>query len=135
MPTPPPLASILATARKRIAQAGKKGLNEQDTKATLIEPVLRALGWDTESVDEVQREYRVKRQHKPVDYGLLANRTPRRTHGWARPVGTSEAASPPAGTSVEMAAMTPAEVRLNRATSVWSSAPRWARASSVSLGP
>ncbi|HEX5010778.1 MAG TPA: type I restriction enzyme HsdR N-terminal domain-containing protein [Planctomycetota bacterium] len=77
MPTSVSLTPVLATIRKRIAQAGRKGLNEQDTKATLIEPMLRALGWDTEDVEQVQREYRVKRQHKPVDYGLLANRTPR----------------------------------------------------------
>jgi len=72
-----PLAQTLAEVRKRIANAGTRGLNEQNTKATLIEPVLRSLGWDTESVDEVAREYRLKSQHKPVDYGLLALRTPR----------------------------------------------------------
>ena len=40
-------------------------LNEQDTKATLIEPVLRALGWKVEDVDEVRREYTAKRRDRP----------------------------------------------------------------------
>ena len=71
------LSQVLADFRKRITHAGPTGLNEQNTKATLIEPLLRALGWDTENVDEVAREYRLKKQHKPVDYGLLALRTPR----------------------------------------------------------
>src|SRR5436190_17249853 len=71
-----PLAKTLAEVRRRIASA-KRGLNEENTKATLIEPVLRALGWDVEDVDEVVREYRTKSRDKPVDYGLLALRTPR----------------------------------------------------------
>jgi predicted type IV restriction endonuclease len=73
----PPLAKTLQDVRRRISQSAKRGLNEQNTKATLIEPVLRALGWDTEDVDEVAREYHVKRREKPVDYGLLDMRTPR----------------------------------------------------------
>jgi len=73
----PPLAKTLQDVRRRISQSAKRGLNEQNTKATLIEPVLRALGWDTEDVDEVAREYHVKRREKPVDYGLLEMRTPR----------------------------------------------------------
>lgn len=71
------LVSVLPTIRKRLTQASKNGLNEQNTKATLIEPVIRALGWDTEDLQEVEREYRVRPKHKPVDYGLLSLRTPR----------------------------------------------------------
>jgi len=71
------LPKILAEVRRRIANAPKRGLNEQNTKATLIEPVLRALGWDVENVEEVQREFRIKKRDKPVDYGLLILRTPR----------------------------------------------------------
>ncbi|MBK7875558.1 MAG: hypothetical protein IPJ77_07375 [Planctomycetes bacterium] len=37
------LATTLADVRKRITKRPK--LNENDTKATLIEPVLQALGW------------------------------------------------------------------------------------------
>ncbi len=33
-------------------------MGEQDTKAALISPVLRALGWDVEDVEQVRHEYR-----------------------------------------------------------------------------
>jgi len=71
------LAGTLAEVRRRIEQGAKRHLNEQNTKATLIEPVMRVLGWDVENIDEVQREFRVKKKDKPVDYGLLVLRTPR----------------------------------------------------------
>lgn len=71
------LPVVLAEVRSRIARAASRKLNEQNTKATLIEPVLRALGWDVEDVEEVQREFKVKRRDKPVDYGLLVVRNPR----------------------------------------------------------
>ena len=74
---PEPLAKILKDVRARIARASSHRLNEENTKATTIEPVLRALGWDTEDVEEVVREYRIKSRDKPVDYGLLVLRTPR----------------------------------------------------------
>jgi len=71
------LTKTLRDVRSRIARAASSRLNEENTKATLIEPVLRALGWDTEDVEEVVREYRLKSRDKPVDYGLLVLRTPR----------------------------------------------------------
>ena len=71
------LATTITHVRDRIEQASKRRLNEQNTKATLVEPVLRSLGWDVEDVEEVQREYRLKKRDKPVDYGLLVLRTPR----------------------------------------------------------
>jgi RAMA domain-containing protein len=71
------LMNTLADVRDRIDQYSKKDLNEQNTKATLIEPVMRALGWDTEDVEEVAREFKVKSRDKPVDYGLLQLRKPR----------------------------------------------------------
>lgn len=46
------LAQTIAEVRKRITSAGARGLNEQNTKATLIEPFLWAIGWDTDDVDE-----------------------------------------------------------------------------------
>lgn len=73
----PDLAKTLQDVRKKIARAKKNGLNESATKASLIEPVLRALGWDTENFEEVAYEYRSKSADKPVDYGLLLMRTPR----------------------------------------------------------
>lgn len=71
------LARTLKEVRSRISRASSHALNEQNTKATLIEPVLRALGWDVEDVEEVQREFRIKKRDKPVDYGLLVLRNPR----------------------------------------------------------
>ena len=68
------LARALKQIRSRIISAGARGLNEENTKATLIEPLLRALGWNVEDVEEVQREFKVKRSDKPVDYGLLVLR-------------------------------------------------------------
>jgi hypothetical protein len=44
MPTSVSLSSALATVRKRIAQAGKKGLNERDTQASLIGRIPQATG-------------------------------------------------------------------------------------------
>jgi predicted type IV restriction endonuclease len=73
----PSLAETLAEVRRRIRRVGTRPMNEENTKATLIEPVLRALGWDVEDVDEVQREFKTQPRHKPVDYGLLVVRTPR----------------------------------------------------------
>jgi hypothetical protein len=67
-----PLDRVVADLRTRIVRyLGSRRLNEQDSKATLIEPVLRALGWDLEDLDEVRREYKMKPQDRPVDYALL----------------------------------------------------------------
>ncbi|QDU66261.1 type I restriction enzyme HsdR N-terminal domain-containing protein [Engelhardtia mirabilis] len=71
------LKKAVEAVRERIGKhRGARQLNEENTKATLIEPVLRALGWAVEDLDEVQREYRRKRSDKPVDYALLDLRTP-----------------------------------------------------------
>src|SRR5574341_1461149 len=72
-----PLARTLGDLRGRVARVGRQRLNEENTKATLVEPLLRALGWDVEDIDEVQREYRHNKRDKPVDYALLDVRTPR----------------------------------------------------------
>lgn len=52
-------------------------LGEQNTKASLIEPMINALGWDVYDPDEVHREYRRRTSDNPVDYALLLLRTPR----------------------------------------------------------
>lgn len=68
----------LQEVRQRVERLrGSRQINEENTKATLIDPVFRALGWNLEELDEVQREYKVKRADRPVDYALLINRTPR----------------------------------------------------------
>jgi len=71
------LSEVLTTVRKRIQQVRdrKEMIGEENTKATLIEPVLNALGWNLQEIDEVRREYKRKPQDNPVDYALFLNRT------------------------------------------------------------
>ncbi len=71
------LASAVEVIRKRIQQIRdrKETIGEQNTKAALIDPLLSALGWDLQEIDEVRREYRRKPQDNPVDYALFLNRT------------------------------------------------------------
>ena len=73
----PDLDRAISEVRERIARFRGRQLNEQDTKATLIEPVLRALGWNLEDLDEVRREYKNRRSDKPVDYSLMLMRSPK----------------------------------------------------------
>jgi len=42
----------------------------------LVTPVLRALGWDTEDIEQVRHEYRHRSSDKPVDYALLLSGLP-----------------------------------------------------------
>ncbi len=71
------LAEIVAVVQKRIQQIRdrKEIIGEQNTKAALIDPILSALGWNLQEIDEVRREYRRKPQDNPVDYALFLNRT------------------------------------------------------------
>ena len=54
----------------------KRPISEQDTKGTLIEPVLAALGWDLADLEVVRREYRHNKKDLPVDYAFFANGKP-----------------------------------------------------------
>jgi hypothetical protein len=73
------LREALDQARERISRYGGRSssIGEQNTKAALIEPILRALGWDIEDPEEVWREYRRRTGDNPVDYALMILRTPR----------------------------------------------------------
>ncbi|WP_422741625.1 hypothetical protein ACN27B_24395 [Micromonospora sp. WMMD754] len=62
--------------QRRYRQRGQR-MNEQNTKAALISPVIMALGWDLHDPDEVHHEYRRSQHENPVDYALLLLRTPR----------------------------------------------------------
>jgi Restriction Enzyme Adenine Methylase Associated/Type I restriction enzyme R protein N terminus (HSDR_N) len=64
------LPSVLTQIAHRIRSAGHH-VTEEDTKGSLIDPVLRALDWDTEDWNEVRREYRTSPGANPVDYALL----------------------------------------------------------------
>jgi predicted type IV restriction endonuclease len=48
-------------------------IGEENTKATLIDPILTALGWNLENIDEVRHEYKRRPQDNPVDYALFQN--------------------------------------------------------------
>ena len=62
----PKLRERLQTLIPRILKDRDRRLGEQNTKATLIEPTLEALGWDIRDWDEVHREYRGKGSDSPV---------------------------------------------------------------------
>jgi hypothetical protein len=71
------LVTVLSIVRERIGKWRGQPIGEENTKTVLIEPILRALGWDIEDLDEVRKEYRHKPGDNPVDYALLILRTPR----------------------------------------------------------
>jgi len=75
----PSLAEVVGDLRARAAKLLNRSgqITEQDTKAALITPMLRALGWDCEDPDEVRWEYRYKSQDNPVDYALFVAGRPR----------------------------------------------------------
>ena len=71
------LSEVVEAARAKILKyRSNRGFNEQNTKASLIVPVLQALGWDTNDPDEVHWEYKPKPKYNPVDFALLLQRTP-----------------------------------------------------------
>jgi hypothetical protein len=51
-------------------QYRERGLGEENTKASLIDPLLDALGWDSRDPDTVFREFRPNPKDNPVDYCL-----------------------------------------------------------------
>jgi hypothetical protein len=61
----------------RIRRYQDRSLGEQNTKASLVEPVLEALGWDIRDPDEVFREFKPTSKDNPVDYALTILRKPR----------------------------------------------------------
>jgi predicted type IV restriction endonuclease len=67
---------LAVKARLLREQYGER-LGEENTKASLISPLLAALGWDVGLPDEVQHEYRHKSQDTPVDYCLRILRIPK----------------------------------------------------------
>ncbi len=69
------LDQTLATIRERIGQHQGKGISEEATKTALVNPLLRALGWDTEDLHQVYPEY--PSVGGRVDYALLIKEEPR----------------------------------------------------------
>lgn len=70
------LIEVIKKLRNRINKISNKNIGEQNTKSTLIEPLLTVLGWDVEELEEVTREFRRKPQDNPVDYALFMFRSP-----------------------------------------------------------
>ena len=66
----------LGEIAERVNRYRGERVGEQNTKAGLIVPILRALGWNVEDLDEVHLEYRGVPIDKPVDYALLLQRKP-----------------------------------------------------------
>jgi hypothetical protein len=53
-----------------------EGLNEADTKAAFVDPILSVLGWEVRDPSSVSQQYRHKPQDNPVDYALFILRAP-----------------------------------------------------------
>jgi predicted transport protein len=66
------IRGLLAKAEK----ARDRGINEADTKALFVEPMLGALGWDVDDLDAVRREHRVY-DGTLLDYALKIEDKPR----------------------------------------------------------
>ncbi len=63
------LQGAIEQVREKIARYSKTkaSINEQNTKATLIQPILRALGWDVEDLDDVHMEYKERAADRGSD--------------------------------------------------------------------
>ena len=72
------LGSVIDQARGRVRDYRDRRvrLTESDTIRVLILPVLEALGWDLQDVEEVRSEYRHASADNPVDYALFLHGTP-----------------------------------------------------------
>lgn len=64
------LRQTVRDMKARVAKYQDRSLGEQNTKASLIEPVLESLGWDVRDPDEVFREFKPTSKDSPVDYAL-----------------------------------------------------------------
>ena len=71
------LREAIQEAVGKIRKYQDRNLGEQNTKATLIDPVLEALGWNVRDADEVYREFKPTTRDSPVDYALTILRKPR----------------------------------------------------------
>ena len=71
------LREVIVSTIAKIRRFQDRGLGEQNTKASLIEPVIEALGWDIRDPDEVHREFKPTSKDCPVDYALKLLRKPR----------------------------------------------------------
>ena len=68
---------VVEEVRARIGRFHPGGLGEQNTKATLIEPILEVLAWDIRDPEQVHREFKPTPRDSPVDYALAVGGAPR----------------------------------------------------------
>ena len=73
----PRIAAEVSEVAARVEKFRNRRIGEQNTKTSLIEPILASLGWDIHDPDEVFKEYKAKPSDKPVDYALKLMREPR----------------------------------------------------------
>lgn len=67
------LLQQIETVRSKLDGWRRMSLKESQTRITVIDPVLEALGWDVRDPDEVEHEYPTV-DNKSVDYALKINR-------------------------------------------------------------
>ena len=72
------LDDVVVRARERVRDYRDRRvrLTESDTIRVLVLPVLEALGWDLQDVEEVRSEYRHASADNPVDYALFLHGSP-----------------------------------------------------------
>ena len=70
------ISDTIKTIRNRVRQNGQYITSELRTKYTLIDPLLRALGWDTADPYLVRMEYRFEQTKLIPDYVLFKARRP-----------------------------------------------------------
>ncbi|NIA13652.1 MAG: DUF2924 domain-containing protein [Nitrospiraceae bacterium] len=71
------LREILRQQASRMHEYRNQRIREENTKQTLINPVLEALGWNTSDWTEVDYEFRPESADNPVDYALKIDRVPK----------------------------------------------------------
>ena len=67
---------VLPNLRGLIARYEGMGITEMETRASLINPMLNALGWRVGDLEQVRQEYRFQPSDNPVDYSLMEGGKP-----------------------------------------------------------
>jgi len=69
------LIRLIESVQAKLEGWRRHALKETQTRVTVIDPILQALGWDVRDVDEVELEHPTV-DNKSVDYALKINRKP-----------------------------------------------------------
>ncbi len=70
------VGDVLPEIRELIARYEGMGITEAETRASLINPMLNALGWRVGDLEQVRQEYRFQPSDNPVDYALMEGGKP-----------------------------------------------------------